>query len=388
MFLHGVFAVAALACLAPAASAQHVDSVEVDTVVPGVVHRHLVVTAGPWNIHVIEVNLRDPHLHVEQARADGQLRGRETVADMVRDHASKTVVVVAAVNADFFDLKTGRNENNQVIDGEIWQAASRTEADSARYVHSQLAILAHGRPAIAQAWLIASVSDHRRPLFSLDGVNERANASQHVLYTTRGGAMTPFDSTDALVDLPLQPLPRRGDTLRYIVTGAAASAGTTLLAQQAALSIPRADPLASRPAAGDTVTIAPFWVHLAAAPRLLTGGWPRLVVHGQSIVDSVDRLEGTTPAFAVTRHPRTGIGMSRDSATLYLITVDGRQESSSGMSLAEFARLMLQLGVYEGLNLDGGGSTTMVIDGRVVNHPSDPGGERAVGNALLITRRK
>lgn len=56
------------------------------------------------------------------------------------------------------------------------------------------------------------------------------------------------------------------------------------------------------------------------------------------------------------------------------------------MSLTEFARLMLQVGVYEGLNLDGGGSTTMVIDGRVVNHPSDPGGERAVGNALLVVQ--
>jgi exopolysaccharide biosynthesis protein len=120
--------------------------------------------------------------------------------------------------------------------------------------------------------------------------------------------------------------------------------------------------------------------------RTLVGGWPRLIIHGRSIADSVDRLEGTRPSFSAVRHPRTGIGFSRDSTRLYLITVDGRQESSSGMSLVEFAGLMLKLGVYEGLNLDGGGSTAMVVNGQLVNHPSDPTGERTVGSALLVIR--
>jgi exopolysaccharide biosynthesis protein len=118
------------------------------------------------------------------------------------------------------------------------------------------------------------------------------------------------------------------------------------------------------------------------------GGWPRLVANGRSIADSVDRLEGTFPRFSVTRHPRTALGFSADSSTLYLITVDGRSESSSGMSLAELASLMQSLGVAQGLNLDGGGSTTLVLNGRVVNHPSDSSGERTVGNILYITRRR
>lgn len=58
------------------------------------------------------------------------------------------------------------------------------------------------------------------------------------------------------------------------------------------------------------------------------------------------------------------------------------------MSLVEFANLMLSIGVYEGLNLDGGGSTTMVVDGEVVNKPSDPTGERPVGNALVVFYRR
>ena len=56
------------------------------------------------------------------------------------------------------------------------------------------------------------------------------------------------------------------------------------------------------------------------------------------------------------------------------------------MSLAEFAELMIDEGIYQGLNLDGGGSTTMVIKNKVVNSPSDQTGERAVGNCLVLIR--
>jgi exopolysaccharide biosynthesis protein len=95
-------------------------------------------------------------------------------------------------------------------------------------------------------------------------------------------------------------------------------------------------------------------------------------------------VEGTFPRFSSGRHPRTGVGFSADSTRLFLITVDGRRESDSGMSFTELAAIMLDLGVYEGMNFDGGGSTTMVVDGKVVNSPSDKTGERAVGSALLV----
>jgi exopolysaccharide biosynthesis protein len=54
------------------------------------------------------------------------------------------------------------------------------------------------------------------------------------------------------------------------------------------------------------------------------------------------------------------------------------------MSLSELAETMMQLGAYEAMNFDGGGSTTMVIEGQVVNRPSDQSGERPIGSGLLI----
>jgi exopolysaccharide biosynthesis protein len=54
------------------------------------------------------------------------------------------------------------------------------------------------------------------------------------------------------------------------------------------------------------------------------------------------------------------------------------------MSLVELAQVMIRLGAYEAMNFDGGGSTTMVVEGKLMNRPSDQTGERAVGSALLV----
>jgi Phosphodiester glycosidase len=85
------------------------------------------------------------------------------------------------------------------------------------------------------------------------------------------------------------------------------------------------------------------------------------------------------------RHPRTGIGVT-PTGRILMVTVDGRQTRSRGMNLVQMARLFVHLGATEALNLDGGGSTTMVVRGSVINKPSDPGGERAVSSSILVIR--
>jgi exopolysaccharide biosynthesis protein len=139
---------------------------------------------------------------------------------------------------------------------------------------------------------------------------------------------------------------------------------------------------------GDTLKVLLGFRPASAGIRALVGGIPRLVRNGVSVVGTPGSLEGATEEFSEKRHPRTGIGFSRDSSIVTLVTVDGRQSESVGMSLAEFAELMISLGIAEGLNLDGGGSTTMVIRGAVVNSPSDPTGERPVANAVLLMERR
>jgi hypothetical protein len=125
-------------------------------------------------------------------------------------------------------------------------------------------------------------------------------------------------------------------------------------------------------------------------PLQAVGGRPVLVR------DSAIAAEADTFGSAGFRgpNPRTAAGITRDGKRLVLAVVDGRTEQDAGMTLRETAELMLALGAYGAINLDGGGSTTMVVTHpdsvgvlRIVNRPSDRQGERAVGDALAVVQR-
>ena len=373
------------------------DSVATEQVAAGVVHRRLVANQGPFTIHVVQVDLRRRDLAVAAMHAFDSLRGRERTSGMATSRSNAGVPVLAAINADFFDLKTGENENNQVVNGEVLKAVPLTDSpfDSLHTIHSQFGMTCDGHPVIERFAFSGAVltPPPAVAVLPLDAVNFRPRGDATVLYTAAYGT-TPNDSAARqTAEIPFRIAARLGDTLSLQATAAARTGGgVTIAPGQVVLSGAGAAAEVVRRLANSVASGAPLRVVLAFSPRrgrlcALVGGWPRLVVDGRSIADSVDRLEGTFPRFSVTRHPRTAVGFSRDSTTLYLITVDGRSESSSGMSLAELASLMQSLGVAQGLNLDGGGSTTLVLRGRVVNHPSDSTGERTVGNALLITKK-
>ena len=88
--------------------------------------------------------------------------------------------------------------------------------------------------------------------------------------------------------------------------------------------------------------------------------------------------------FSTDRHPRTVIGRDTEGG-IWLITVDGRRPGVSvGMSFAELQRLARGLGLVDALNLDGGGSTTMVVKGDIVNQPTDLAGPRPVPDAIVV----
>jgi Phosphodiester glycosidase len=88
------------------------------------------------------------------------------------------------------------------------------------------------------------------------------------------------------------------------------------------------------------------------------------------------------------RHPRTLIGVDARGA-IWLGAIDGRQPAHSiGMTFDDLQRLCDRLQLRDALNLDGGGSTTMVVGGRIVNTPSDATGPRAVSDAILVMNRR
>ena len=123
----------------------------------------------------------------------------------------------------------------------------------------------------------------------------------------------------------------------------------------------------------DTLVREGAWQVLTFGPALINGG--------QVTVSSSDEV-----GRAMTSNPRTAIGQISEGHYL-LVVSDGRTKESAGLSLRQLAELMQSLGAQVAYNLDGGGSSTMVFQGRVVNNPTTNGRsirERSVSDIVYI----
>jgi hypothetical protein len=130
-------------------------------------------------------------------------------------------------------------------------------------------------------------------------------------------------------------------------------------------------------------------------------GGPTLLDAGQGVHDELNEgfpfYEVADPVDALEMHrwvnlraPRTAAGITADGKLVFIV-VDGRRFAggkatylSAGATIEEMRQLMKYFGAWQAINLDGGGSSTVVVDGRVLNSPSDAAGERPIGDAILI----
>ncbi len=383
-----IYFAAALVVAAPALAGAQWDSSSTQTVAPGVIHKRLVVNKGPWRLNVLEIDLRQPGLSIHGMRAMDAFIGRETVRSM-EDRYAGPGKAIAAINGDFFNVRTGESENNVVIEGDLSKGVTVSDSpyDAFNTLHSEIGIDWNNRPYIERFGLVARLSQGSRSML-LDGINFwPPDSSALVLYTKAFGDSTPPDTLSRHAALlPLRLLSRNGNTMTFRAVGSIQQGGRFSLASSGVLagSGPRIEALRTVARRGGVIRVVTGLTPDHGKLRTVVGGWPRIVRSGRNVAEWADVVEGTIPRFSAARHPRTAVGISRDSKTLYLVTVDGRRESDSGMSLVEMGNAMLQIGAYDAMNFDGGGSTTMVIAGKVINRPSDPTGERPVGSALLV----
>ncbi len=348
---------------------------------PGVKHTSITFPSVPWTVNVLEIDITNPYITLETVKAskDGreQLKAFEKTSSMANRKNYQGHAVIGAINGDFYNTQTGEQINIQVENGEILKRP---------YPRSVFGITIDKKPFIEifnfSGKLI--VGDSIR---TIDGVNESRGSDMLVLYNGYFGFSTQTNQwgSEVLVS------PINGwivndtvfcvvDTIVNWVGNMAIPSGKAILSGHGRAG----EFLRNNVKLKDTVKI-----FLSLSPDVgkifqAIGGLPRIIKDGQNVVSQTYQREGASSSFTYSRHPRTAIGFSKDSAKIYFITVDGRQATSAGMTLDELANFMLTLGVWHGVNLDGGGSTTMVVRGQIVNSPSDATGERAVSNAILI----
>ena len=345
-------------------------------IAPGAIYQSMYRPEGPWAIHVVEADLSQMYLELRVLLGGGATMARRQLSNMLSSAESSVIRPVAGVNGDFFSLAGGSYEGIplglHVEAGELISFPGPSR--------SVFYVLDDGTVRIGRlspnAWL-------RGPgdlLYPVAGLNRPPAYADLVLFTPRFGEQTRSDEGTTQVSLVglngrLHPSSQIGATIASISVGPSQRIppdGAVLAARGTAAYALRDLKI------GDEVTLTVRLQPEEGRIREALGGGPRLVRGG---VASVEHLrERFSNSFATKRHPRTGLGL-RDG-TLVLVVVDGRQPGySEGMTLYELAELFLDLRCSDAMNLDGGGSSTMVVRNRVMNSPSS-GYERAVVNAL------
>ncbi len=292
---------------------------------------------------------------------------REVVGRGRTSEAARRSGAVAAINGGFFNTSTGDPLGCLAIDGEVI-----SEPIPGR---TCVGIAADGQLLFDALRLDASAATDTGTV-TINGVNRERGVDEIVFYRPSNGATTRTNAfgTEVIVsdDIVQQVADGRGNSpippAGYVLSGHGRSRAALVAAFKLGDHVTAHVRLA--PTSGD-----PRWDGV----RQILGGGPRLLANGQYVGG-----EGFRPSFSDRRHPRTAIGRLADGR-IVLIVVGGRQPYHSlGMTLVELATLLRQLGVADALNLDGGGSTTLVVRGVVINLPSDETGERPVSDVLLV----
>ena len=385
-----LFGVCALAALFPRTASGQSDSVSwtVRAVAPGVQHEQRFISSGPWHLNVLRIDLRRRDITLRGVKGNDAFASREKLTSMASRYKGPGKVI-AAINTDFFDVKTGESENNVVIEGLLSKGVILSDSPHDKFDarHSQLGIDWKNHAFIERFGLNAKLI-HGGKSVKLDGINYHPPYPNSImLYTPFAGDSSPPDTTHRnSVYLPVTLVRRNMNDFLFSIAGPAqeghrvpASQGGILIADGS-----RRDELKAIAQRGGTIRITARLAPDHGNLRTVVGGWPMIVNDGKSVAEYADFVEGTFPRFSVGRNPRSAAGISKDGSTLYLVTVDGRRPTDAGMSLVELAKVMMQLGAYDAMNFDGGGSTTMVVAGQIVNRPSDQAGERPIGSAILI----
>lgn len=335
----------------------------------GIIHENIntYTTEGLWGINVLRIDIQNEHTELQGLINPEGLNYRGTVSHLVKSNDA-----IAGINGDYFNYSPKPSamgtliNNGEVISSPIEKA----------YALPTFFLDVHNNGGIDYFHRHISIQDTTN--------NQTININTLNKVTPNFDTLTVLDKNWGHVSIGNQ---FHKDLVEVVVQGGAVQ---DVRVGQGPAYIPRngyviagrgqrADVLKTlKP--GDILELTVQTTPNKESLKFAIGGGSIILKDGQAtrtnIVDN-----GV--------HPRTGIGINQEGTEIILVTVDGRVATSNGMSQKTFSELMKNLGAYQALNLDGGGSTTMVTrenlsqDPKVVNKPSQ-GSQRKVVNAIGV----
>lgn len=311
----------------------------------------------PVRINVVEIDLKLAdgfELKPVLSSTSNNLKSRKTITTIAKNSDS-----IVAINGTYFKPQTGVPLGTLMIDGKMYTGPV--------YDRVAMGIFDKGFDMARvqfKSYLKASGSSVK-----VDNINQPRMLSTHVIaYSNEWGMTSPAspkygfqiaikDNKVTAASYSSLRIPEGG----YVIVGPA-----KLLR-----------PLAFKKNVEFEISTSPDWKDVK---HIISGG-PYLVKNSEVFVDMTAQKLGAVGG----KNPRTAIGYTGDY-NMIMVAVDGREGSSVGMTLMQLAGFMKSLGCINAMNLDGGGSTVMYVNGRVVNNPQVRGGI-TLSNALVLSKK-
>ena len=309
---------------------------------------------SPIKINVIEVNSKiNPDLQLTPALASETLGRKSTITTIAKKNNS-----IVAINGTFFKPSTGVPLGTLMINKKMYTGPI--------YNRVAMGIFDNGYD-MARIQLNANLKAHNK-ILKVDNINQpRMLATYVIAYTPVWGKIAPpspkygkqiavKDNQIVATSTSALEIPQDG----FVIVGPAKSLDKFLDEKEVKLE----------------VLTTPEWKDVN---HIISGG-PYLVKNGGVYVDITEQKLGSIGG----RNPRTAVGYTAEN-NLIIVTVDGREKNSIGMTLFELAGFMKSIGCVNAMNLDGGGSTVLYVNGQVANNPQVQGGI-ALSNALTLNK--
>ena len=325
---------------------------------PGLIYREYIKgrSEGPVKAHLLEVDLKKGY-SLKPVLSNDSIAGLETLSEMAARSEA-----LAMINGPYY-MRNGEILGVMKIDRDLVSTS-----DTPR---TTFGLLPDGRMIFDVPTFSGHVELPDKSRLPIDGVNRSRGESELIVYNrhyaywtlTSGGGREYIVRNNRIIDV-------RGDN--------------SVIPEDAVVVSVNGRPawLMSELKVGDPLvvvkTLGPIWDKVTQA----VGAGPCLIKNGEIYLTTLGEEFGSDVAGG--RAPRTAIGLTREGKAL-LVVVDGRRRTSVGLSLLELAQFLLEQGAVEAMNLDGGGSSQMIIGKQIVNTPSD-GRERRLGAGIAVVK--
>ncbi|MDQ3633182.1 MAG: phosphodiester glycosidase family protein [Acidobacteriota bacterium] len=383
-----------LSFVSPAPSeAIHTSGIKFKSVKDGIEYAEAIriIDKQPVKMNLLRLDLSKVRLDVVHAK--DKAIGTETVSEMAKNHKA-----FAAINAGFFRLDgsvfAGDSAGILQIDGKLLSESYKNRI--------ALGIINGKKKTEVEIGHLQSTSTVQFGIdskFTFSGINRERKGDEVIVFNPNFNKTTLTDSSGTEIILSkcsircnkVEIFENKGNSIipsdGFVISiGKNATDKANTIRQIASVQKnSKKSSLGITRLLSNLKTTSSTSQSLFESAEDITNGVPQLIKNGK--IEITWEQEKTSKSFVETKHPRTAVAKLKDGKFL-MITVDGRSEESGGIGLEDLAKILLELGATDAMNLDGGGSTTMFLDGKVVNKPSDKEGERKVSDAILVSLRK